>query len=107
MRPDMRAKIATGPCQAAMSVLEAGVLSSATADVLEYTGGRERPDATTSSNQWRKGGDSFPTALELLQPDLCRIDAKSRHEPRCNSTDSRMQDFSASLPLAIVLIKTV
>jgi membrane-associated phospholipid phosphatase len=43
------------------SLLEAGVLSSATAEILGYAGGRERPDATTSANQWRRGGDSFPS----------------------------------------------
>ena len=43
------------------SLLEAGVFSSATAEILGYAGGRERPDATTSPNQWRKGGDSFPS----------------------------------------------
>jgi membrane-associated phospholipid phosphatase len=45
----------------AWSLLEAGVLSSATAEILGYAGGRERPDATTSPNQWRSGGDSFPS----------------------------------------------
>ena len=47
--------------QEAWSLLEAGALSSATAEILGYAGGRERPDATTSPNQWRKGGDSFPS----------------------------------------------
>jgi membrane-associated phospholipid phosphatase len=47
--------------QETWSLLEAGVLSSATAEVLGYAGGRERPDATTSPNQWGKGGDSFPS----------------------------------------------
>jgi membrane-associated phospholipid phosphatase len=47
--------------QEAWSLLEAGVLSSATAEILGYAGGRERPDATTSPNQWRQGGDSFPS----------------------------------------------
>jgi membrane-associated phospholipid phosphatase len=43
------------------ALLEAGVLSGATAEVLGLAGGRERPDATTSPNQWRQGGDSFPS----------------------------------------------
>lgn len=47
--------------QETWSLLEAGVLSSATAEILGFAGGRERPDATTSPNQWRKGGDSFPS----------------------------------------------
>lgn len=47
--------------QETWSLLEAGVLSSATAEILGYAGGRERPDDTTSPNQWRKGGDSFPS----------------------------------------------
>jgi membrane-associated phospholipid phosphatase len=47
--------------QETWSLLEAGVFSSATAEILGYAAGRERPDATTSPNQWRKGGDSFPS----------------------------------------------
>jgi membrane-associated phospholipid phosphatase len=43
------------------SLLEAGLLSGTTAEVLGLAGGRERPDATTSPNQWRHGGDSFPS----------------------------------------------
>jgi membrane-associated phospholipid phosphatase len=42
-------------------LLEAGVLSTVTGEVLTLAGGRERPDATTSPNQWGKGGDSFPS----------------------------------------------
>jgi len=45
----------------AWSLLEAGVLSSATAEALGYAIGRERPDATTSANEWGHGGDSFPS----------------------------------------------
>jgi membrane-associated phospholipid phosphatase len=44
-----------------VSLLEAGVFSAVTAEVLGYAGGRERPDATTSPNRWRAGGDSFPS----------------------------------------------
>jgi membrane-associated phospholipid phosphatase len=43
------------------SLLEAGVFSGATAEALGYAFGRERPDATTSANEWGKGGDSFPS----------------------------------------------
>lgn len=43
------------------SLLEAGVFSTVTAEILTYAGGRKRPDATTSPNQWRQGGDSFPS----------------------------------------------
>lgn len=42
-------------------LLEAGVFSSVTAEVLGLAGGRERPDGTTSPNDWRAGGDSFPS----------------------------------------------
>jgi hypothetical protein len=42
-------------------LIEAGLLSGVTAEVLGLAGGRERPDATTSPNQWGKGGDSFPS----------------------------------------------
>jgi membrane-associated phospholipid phosphatase len=43
------------------SLVEAGAFSGATAEVLGYAIGRERPDATTSPNEWGKGGDSFPS----------------------------------------------
>lgn len=43
------------------SLLEAGVFSTVTGEVLSLAGGRERPDATSSPNQWRHGGDSFPS----------------------------------------------
>ena len=42
-------------------LLEAGVFSTVTGEVLSLAGGRERPDATSSPNQWRRGGDSFPS----------------------------------------------
>jgi membrane-associated phospholipid phosphatase len=42
-------------------LIEAGVLSTASGEALSYAAGRERPDATTSPNQWREGGDSFPS----------------------------------------------
>jgi membrane-associated phospholipid phosphatase len=45
----------------AWSLLEAGAFSGATAEVLGYAAGRERPDATTSPNEWGKRGDSFPS----------------------------------------------
>jgi hypothetical protein len=45
----------------AWSLVEAGVLSTASGEILSYAAGRERPDATTSANQWRQGGDSFPS----------------------------------------------
>ena len=43
------------------SLIEAGVLSTASGEILGFAAGRERPDATTSANQWRQGGDSFPS----------------------------------------------
>lgn len=42
-------------------LLEAGVLSSVTGEALRIAAGRLRPDQTTSPNQWRKGGSSFPS----------------------------------------------
>jgi membrane-associated phospholipid phosphatase len=45
----------------AWSLIEAGAFSGATAEVLGFAAGRERPDATTSANKWGKGGDSFPS----------------------------------------------
>jgi len=43
------------------ALIEAGAFSGATAEVLGYATGRERPDATTSSNEWGRGADSFPS----------------------------------------------
>jgi membrane-associated phospholipid phosphatase len=43
------------------SLIEAGILSTASGEILGFAAGRERPDATTSPNQWRQGGDSFPS----------------------------------------------
>jgi membrane-associated phospholipid phosphatase len=43
------------------SLLEAAVFSTATSEVLTLAAGRERPDATSSPNQWRQGGVSFPS----------------------------------------------
>ena len=43
------------------SLIEAGVLSTVTGTILGYAAGRKRPDATKSPNQWRQGGDSFPS----------------------------------------------
>ncbi len=43
------------------SLVEAGVLSTATGEMLSLAAGRERPDAAVSSDQWRHGGDSFPS----------------------------------------------
>jgi membrane-associated phospholipid phosphatase len=43
------------------SLVEAGAFSGATAEALGYATGRKRPDATTSPNEWGKGGDSFPS----------------------------------------------
>jgi len=45
----------------AWSLIEAGAFSGATAEVLGLATGRERPDETTSPNQWGKHGDSFPS----------------------------------------------
>jgi membrane-associated phospholipid phosphatase len=45
----------------AWSLLEAGAFSGATAEVMGYAAGRERPDETISPNEWGKRGDSFPS----------------------------------------------
>jgi hypothetical protein len=42
-------------------MLEAAGFSSATSYLLKYAAGRERPDVTSDPNQWRSGGDSFPS----------------------------------------------
>jgi membrane-associated phospholipid phosphatase len=43
------------------ALVEAGILSGSTAEVLGLATGRQRPDATVSPNAWRQGGDSFPS----------------------------------------------
>jgi len=43
------------------SLVEAGALSTVTAEALSYAAGRARPDGSTSPNRWRTGGDSFPS----------------------------------------------
>jgi membrane-associated phospholipid phosphatase len=43
------------------ALVEAGAFSTATAEVLGLAAGRERPDETTSANEWRQRGDSFPS----------------------------------------------
>ena len=43
------------------SLLEAGVFSTATGELLKLATGRQRPDVTTSPDHWRSGGDSFPS----------------------------------------------
>jgi membrane-associated phospholipid phosphatase len=45
----------------AYTMLEAAGFSSITAEALKYAAGRERPDETTSVNDWRDGGSSFPS----------------------------------------------
>ncbi|MEO8019610.1 MAG: phosphatase PAP2 family protein [Pseudomonadota bacterium] len=42
-------------------MLEAAGLSSATSYLLKFAAGRDRPDATSDSNAWRSGGNSFPS----------------------------------------------
>jgi hypothetical protein len=42
-------------------MLEAAGFSSATSYLLKYAGGRERPNKTSDPDQWRVGGDSFPS----------------------------------------------
>lgn len=42
-------------------MLEAAGFSTATSYLLKYAAGRERPDVTSDPNQWRSGGDSFPS----------------------------------------------
>jgi membrane-associated phospholipid phosphatase len=43
------------------SLIEAGAFSGATAEVLGYAFGRERPDETAAPNEWHTGADSFPS----------------------------------------------
>jgi len=42
-------------------MLEAAGFSCVTAEALRYAAGRERPNETTDSNDWRAGGTSFPS----------------------------------------------
>ena len=45
----------------AYTMLEAAGFSTVTAEALKYAAGRERPDETTDSNEWRAAGSSFPS----------------------------------------------
>ncbi len=45
----------------AYTMLEAAALSSITAEGFKFAAGRLRPDQTLDSNDWRKGGNSFPS----------------------------------------------
>ena len=43
------------------SMLEAGVLSAASTEILKLSLGRQRPDETADANSWFNSGDSFPS----------------------------------------------
>jgi hypothetical protein len=45
----------------AFRMLEAGALSSITAEIFKYGAGRARPNETLRVDDWRKGGSSFPS----------------------------------------------
>lgn len=45
----------------AYSMLEAGALSSVTAEVFKFAAGRKRPNETTRVDDWRASGSSFPS----------------------------------------------
>src|SRR5258708_8093160 len=66
------------------SLLEAGVFSTATAEILTLAAGRERPDATTSPNKWRHGGgpvSPVPRRAALALANRFPADRKTRHVP--------------------------
>jgi membrane-associated phospholipid phosphatase len=43
------------------SLLEAGAFSVVSGEALKFATGRERPNVTTSPNQWGQGGSAFPS----------------------------------------------
>jgi hypothetical protein len=43
------------------TMLEAAGFSGATSYLLKFAAGRQRPDVTADPNDWRSGGDSFPS----------------------------------------------
>ena len=43
------------------AMLEAGVFSAASGAILKLASGRKRPNETASPNEWRAGGDAFPS----------------------------------------------
>jgi membrane-associated phospholipid phosphatase len=45
----------------AYTMLEAAGFSTVSAEAFKFAAGRERPDQTTDSNEWRAGGSSFPS----------------------------------------------
>jgi membrane-associated phospholipid phosphatase len=66
--------------QESWSLLEAAAYSSATAEILGLATGRERPDETTSPNQWRQGGDSFPSLHTSLAWAVGTVFAESGND---------------------------
>lgn len=64
------------------ALVEAGVLGGTTAEVLGLAGGRERPDATTSPNQWRQGG-----ATHSLRSNLSRLRTAGGFHIQCVHID--------------------
>ena len=45
----------------AYTMVEAAGLSTLTGEALRFAAGRARPDETTDANDWREGGNSFPS----------------------------------------------
>ena len=61
-------------------MLEAAGFSTATGYLLKYAGGRERPDSTSDPNQWRSGGDSFPSTHTAAAFAIGTVLAESGNE---------------------------
>jgi hypothetical protein len=61
-------------------MLEAAGLSTATSYLLRYAAGRERPDVTTDPDQWRTGGNSFPSNHATVAFAIGTVLAESGNE---------------------------
>jgi len=62
------------------SMLEAGVLSAASTEILKLSLGRERPNETADANSWFNSGDSFPSLHSSAAYAIGTVFAESGNE---------------------------
>jgi membrane-associated phospholipid phosphatase len=62
------------------SMLEAAAFSAATTELLKYAAGRRRPFETSSVNDWRSSGSSFPSSHATITFAIGTVLAESGNE---------------------------
>ncbi len=62
------------------AMLEAGGLAAGTGFVTKFAAGRERPNQTTNSNAWQKGGASFPSVHASAATAIGTVFAESGND---------------------------